>query len=64
MKIHLPSDIQKRLIPALERAGSHEIGGILMGEHIDESEFRIVDLTVQEQFGSVAFFYPLSRRHC
>lgn len=27
-----------------------------MGEHIDESEFRIVDLTIQGQSGSVAFF--------
>ena len=59
MKIHLPADIQKRLIPALEKAGGHEIGGVLMGEHIDAAEFRIVDLTIQEQFGSVAFFIRL-----
>ena len=56
MKIHLPTDIQKRLIPALEKAGPHEIGGVLMGEHIDDSEFRIVDLTIQEQLGGIAFF--------
>ena len=59
MKIHLPTDIQKKLIPALERAGNQEIGGVLMGEHIAEAEFRIVDLTIQEQFGSVAFFLRL-----
>lgn len=59
MKIHLPTDIQKRLIPALEKAGSHEIGGVLMGEHIDEAEFRIVDLTIQEQFDSTTFFIRL-----
>ncbi|MCY3722026.1 MAG: Mov34/MPN/PAD-1 family protein [Candidatus Poribacteria bacterium] len=59
MKIHLPTDIQKRLIRALEKAGPHEIGGVLMGEHIDESEFRIVDLTIQGQSGSVAFFIRL-----
>lgn len=59
MKIHLPTDIQKKLIFALERAGNQEIGGVLMGEHIAESEFCIVDLTIQEQFGSVAFFVRL-----
>ena len=42
MKIHLPTDIQKKLIPALEKAGNQEIGGVLMGEHIAEAEFRIV----------------------
>ena len=59
MKIHLPTDIQKRLIRALEKAFPHEIGGVLMGEYIDKAEFRIVDLTIQEQFGSVAFFIRL-----
>ena len=43
----------------LKKAGPHEIGGVLMGEHIDEAEFCIVDLTIQEQFGSVAFFIRL-----
>ena len=30
-----------------------------MGEHIDKEEFRIVDLTIQEQFGSIMFFVRL-----
>ena len=59
MKIHLPSDIQKRLIRAIDKAGTNEIGGVLMGEHIDDAEFCIVDLTVQEQLGSPAFFVRL-----
>ena len=59
MKIHLPIDIQKKLIPALEKAGDQEIGGVLMGEHISEAEFRIVDLTIQKQLGSTAFFVRL-----
>ena len=56
MKIHLPVDIQKKLIPALEKVGNQEIGGVLMGEHISEAEFRMVDLTIQKQLGSIAFF--------
>ena len=61
MKIHLPTDIQKKLILALEKAGAREIGGVLMGEHVDEAEFRIVDLTIQKQFGNVMFFLRLVR---
>lgn len=61
MKIHLPTDIQKKLIPALEKAGAREIGGVLMGEHLDEAEFRIVDLTIQKQFGSALYFLRLVR---
>ena len=30
-----------------------------MGEHIDEAEFCIVDLTIQEQLGSTEFFIRL-----
>ena len=59
MKIHLPINIQQKLIQALEKAGNYEIGGVLMGEHIAEAEFRIVDLTIQEQLGNVAFFIRL-----
>ncbi len=59
MKIHLPIDIQKKLILALEKSGNREIGGVLMGEHVDEAEFCIVDLTIQEQLGSTSFFIRL-----
>ena len=59
MKIHLPINIQQKIIQALEKAGNYEIGGVLMGEHIAEAEFRIVDLTIQEQLGSVTFFTRL-----
>ena len=59
MKIHLPTNIQNELVPALQKAGSCEIGGVLMGEHIDEAEFRIIDLTIQAQFGRVVFFVRL-----
>ena len=37
-------------------AGSQEIGGILMGEHIGANVFRIVDVTIQRQSGTIAFF--------
>jgi len=34
---------------ALQKAGRRETGGILMGEHIAEDTFRVVDITVQLQ---------------
>ena len=59
MKIFLPNQIERRLILALEKAGAKEIGGVLMGEHIGEAEFRIVDLTIQKKRGTFAFFVRL-----
>lgn len=59
MKIYLPNEIEKRLSLALEKAGPKEIGGVLMGEHIGKEEFRIVDLTIQKQRGTFAFFVRL-----
>lgn len=56
MKVHLPHDLQERLVLALKRAGPREIGGILMGENLGDEEFRIVDLTIQAPIGTVAFF--------
>ena len=59
MIVYLPNQIQRRLILALEKAGDKEIGGVLMGEHIGEAKFRVVDLTIQEQHGTLAFFVRL-----
>ena len=59
MIIYLPNQIERRLILALEKAGAKEIGGVLMGEHIGEEEFRIVDLTIQKRRGTCVFFVRL-----
>ena len=59
MKIYLPNQIERRLSLALKKAGVKEIGGVLMGEHIGEAEFRIHDLTIQKRHGTVAFFVRL-----
>ena len=59
MIIYLPNQIERRLILALEKVGTKEIGGVLMGEHIGEAEFRVVDLTIQKQHGTFAFFVRL-----
>lgn len=59
MQIHLPEIIAQKLAKALKRAGSKEIGGILMGEHISAEVYRIVDLTIQSQVGTTTSFLRL-----
>ncbi|WP_238651786.1 Mov34/MPN/PAD-1 family protein [Paenibacillus piscarius] len=52
----VPIDIQERLTLALLNAGTREIGGVLLGEHTDEGVFRIHELTVQPQGGTIVTF--------
>lgn len=61
IKIVLPREVEKKLLLALEKAGLVEIGGILMGEHLADAEFQIVDLTVQKQYGRSTSFIRFVR---
>jgi proteasome lid subunit RPN8/RPN11 len=56
MKLLLPPPLVKRLAIALEKAGTHEIGGILMGKHVTENVFQVTDLTIQRHGGGFATF--------
>jgi proteasome lid subunit RPN8/RPN11 len=56
MKIHLPQTLAQRLELALAKSAHWEIGGVLMGEHLGEDNFDIVDLSVQFSGGSAAHF--------
>lgn len=47
----------------LRRRGVTETGGILMGEHVAEGEFRIVDFTVQHAAGTFGSFLRLPQKH-
>jgi proteasome lid subunit RPN8/RPN11 len=59
MQIHLPRSSVQKLIEALKQAGSREIGGILMGEYLSPQVYRIADLTIQAQPGTLASFLRL-----
>ena len=59
MQIVLPEKIIRKLIKAMQKAGSKEIGGILMGEHISDGVYRVKDLTIQAQSGTVISFLRL-----
>ena len=56
MKILLPEDVRLRLEATLARAGLREIGGVLMGEAVQENTFRVIDFSVQYGGGTVASF--------
>lgn len=56
MQILLTIEILKRLRRELRRAGKQEIGGLLMGEHVRDDIFRVVDITVQRSGGSHSCF--------
>lgn len=44
------------MVDVLKQAGSRETGGILMGEHVGEDTFRVAEITVQRQPGTIATF--------
>src|SRR6202041_2152555 len=56
MQLLLPIQIAKRVHSEMRRAGHREIGGLLMGEHLNDEMFRVVDITVQRSGGSQACF--------
>ena len=56
MQLLLPQPIIKRLERELGRAGGREIGGLLMGEHVRDQLFRVVELSVQRGGGTHACF--------
>jgi len=56
MKLFLPKQIRSQLETALEDAGEREIGGILMGEHVAEATFRVLDVTIQSKGGNAFSF--------
>lgn len=56
MRIVLPRKTAASFKKVLRRAGSREIGGVLMGEQLEPGHFRIVDFSVDEKIGSAADF--------
>lgn len=56
MKLILPVALVENLKRELRRAGSREIGGVLVGEYLGEETFRLADISVQRAGGSQAHF--------
>lgn len=56
MQLLLTPQVIKRLLRELRHAGDREIGGLLLGEHVQDDVFRLVGITVQRTGGSSASF--------
>lgn len=63
MKILLTDKIVQLLERELPRAGRREIGGLLMGEHVSDGVFRLVEVSVQRSRGGLACFTRHPREH-
>jgi integrative and conjugative element protein (TIGR02256 family) len=63
MKLEFPPTQRRVLHCSLLRAGSREIGGILMGEQLKPGHFRIVDFSVDAHSGSSAHFVRGAEEH-
>lgn len=61
LTLHLPIDRALTLRDELNVAGRREIGGILMGEQLAPSQFRIADMTFQRHGGMIARFVRSAR---
>jgi integrative and conjugative element protein (TIGR02256 family) len=46
LKIHLPRDVRAAILDACLRSGTRETGGMLLGEHLADENFRVVEATV------------------
>ena len=56
MHVRIASDEARKLVAALSRAGSREIGGQMFGEQLEPSYFRVTELTIQRRWGSFSRF--------
>jgi integrative and conjugative element protein (TIGR02256 family) len=63
MQLLLAPQVSKRLQRELRRAGLREIGGVLMGEHIGDELFRVVEISVQRAGGTDACFVRRPDNH-
>jgi integrative and conjugative element protein (TIGR02256 family) len=63
MELCLAPRVMKRLQRELRRAGTREIGGLLMGEHLGNELFRLVDISVQRSGGSHTCFIRSPKDH-
>jgi integrative and conjugative element protein (TIGR02256 family) len=63
MHLLLTQAILKRLEYELWRARRREIGGLLLGEHLQDEVFRVVEITIQRSGGSEVHFVRDPARH-
>lgn len=55
LSLILPPEVVEIFLVALQKAGHHEVGGILMGEHVGLNEFKVTNVTVHRHGGIASF---------
>ncbi|WP_342455444.1 Mov34/MPN/PAD-1 family protein [Aquabacter sp. P-9] len=63
IQVEIPADTRVRMKQALRRAGSREIGGVLMGQELAAGNFVIVDFSLDEISGEHAHFVRDADHH-
>lgn len=63
MKLQVHPEQLQALAAHLAKAGDREIGGVLVGEHVSENVFRLVDLSFQESPGTKTCFVRRPEEH-
>lgn len=63
MNLLLHPDQVQALARNLSRADLREIGGVLVGEHVSEDRFRLVDLSFQRSPGTASCFVRRPEQH-
>ena len=63
MLLEWPEHLRWKMRRKLWKAGSREIGGVLMGEQIERGHFRIVDFSVDENSGGISHFERRPEHH-
>jgi integrative and conjugative element protein (TIGR02256 family) len=63
LKLKLPPKVLTKLRTELRRAGSREIGGVLVGEFVEDGVYRVVDVSFQRVGGSAAYFVRDPEHH-
>lgn len=61
--VGISNEIRDRMKRALRRAGSREIGGILMGQELAHGHFAVVDFSLDEISGERAHFVRDADHH-
>lgn len=56
MKLRIGKKVIKEWLKALKKADDREIGGILFGEHIGDSDFKVIQATKQSKGGNQTCF--------
>lgn len=55
LSLILPPEVVEIFLVALQKAGCHEVGGILMGEHVGQNKFKVTNVTVHRRGGIASF---------